>query len=76
MKTVVDRRSGEPGYHESAKTEATASAPVSGSEGIDVPQAPVQAMGFRVRRPSDEPPDAEPSPASRTWQSANGRRDP
>ncbi len=73
---VVDRTWGGPGYHKSAKTEATASAPDSGSEGIDVPQAPVQAMGFRVRQPSDEPPDAEPSPASRREQSVNGRRDP
>ncbi|BBY00922.1 hypothetical protein MSEO_14210 [Mycobacterium seoulense] len=62
---VVDRGRGRSGYHKSATTEATASAPAPGSEGIDVPQAPMQAMGFRARRSPDESPDAEPPPAYR-----------
>ncbi|BBZ52545.1 hypothetical protein MHEI_42620 [Mycobacterium heidelbergense] len=46
-------------------TEAIVSAQVPGSERIDVPQAPVEAIGFRAQRRSDEPPDAEPPPARR-----------
>jgi len=71
---VVDGKAVGPGYHKAAQTEAPASAPVPGSERIDVLQAPVKAIGFRAQRQSDEPPDAEPPPARRSWQSATWRR--